>query len=312
MCVFISMQSVTDKKIYCCIPWAEYADFPLVRKLIKEKLSKCMHKIRIVISSYPEGMEISHQDSQDFINWLKNDLGEYAEIHVITMDDVPQETKWSGNLKDHNYKHGYSYPFEVCVDDCDVDYIARIETDFVTSDWDKIETILNEDFDLITTGQFHRELVDISCIIAKKETLLSLEDLRFDETTKRSIKFAGNGLASCSGNNQDVYCLFDRQKGIISNLSEQKDYDQLQWALMQFCEKSDKVYIINSNVVEFKHYLGMNIRLFGHLRNVQMEKGHDDKFLQYIERLKSEIDIDNYNLFPPYKKLIENYCDVYK
>ena len=80
---------------------------------------------------------------------------------------------------------------------------------------------------------------------------------------------------------------------------------------MQFLEKSDKVYIINSNVVEFKHYLGMNIRQFAHLRNIKLEKNHDDKFLQYIERMKSEIDFDNYNVFDPYKKLVESYCEQY-
>ena len=300
-----------NKKIYCCIPWAEYGDFPLARKLIKEKLSKCMAKIQIVVSSFPEGLHITQQQSNEFIEWLRNDLKGYADVKVITIDQVPQTTKYSGNLRDGNYKHGYSYPLEVCLDECEYDYIARIETDFVTKDWDNIEKIFDEDFDLITTGHFHRELIDISCFVAKKEVLLSLENLRFDETEQRSIKFAPNGLGSCSGNIFDTYCVFDRKNGIISNPNETKSYDQLQWALMQFCEKSDKVYIINSNVVEFKHYLGMNIRQYAHLRNISLEKSHDDRFLQYIDRVKLEINIDDYNLFPPYKSLMENYCEVY-
>jgi hypothetical protein len=37
----------------------------------------------------------------------------------------------------------------------------------------------------------------------------------------------------------------------------------------------------------------------------------DSSILRYVSKMKQEIDIDNYNLFPPYKKVIENYCEVY-
>jgi len=31
--------------------------------------------------------------------------------------------------------------------------------------------------------------------------------------------------------------------------------------------------------------------------------------MEYIEQTKSEIDINNYNLFPPYKILLEKFCE---
>lgn len=36
-----------NKSILCCIPWTEYYDYLLYRKLIKEKLSKRMVDIRV-------------------------------------------------------------------------------------------------------------------------------------------------------------------------------------------------------------------------------------------------------------------------
>ena len=299
------------KRIHCCIPWIDYCDFPLARKLIKEKLSKCMHQIDVVVSPYPHALGISESDSRDFGEWLRDDLRGYANVVSIHNDHAPLTTKWSGNQTDGTYKHGYGYPFEYVVDRCEVDYVARIETDYITFEWDKIQSVFNEDFDFISNGAFHRDCGDISFMVWRKDYLLSLPDIHFLEIEKPLIHFGANcNNGEYANATSQPYCIVDNHKDVLS-ADTTRVYDQYQRVLMQSHLYSNKTYVINHANVKYAHLRGMSTRYYGHLRNLTLHNDQHDMFIRYIDAMNQEIDINNYNLFEPFKKIVLDYYPQY-
>lgn len=314
-----------NKKIFCCIPWTEYCDYPLFRKLIKEKLSKCMAHIRVVVPSFPHGINIPQEEADKFYDWLRDDLSGFATVERLPLEQAPKVTKWSGQASDLTYNHSYVYQFEHCMDQCEYEYIARIETDFNTCDWDKIEKMFDEDFDLITVGIgcTHRPPGDVSFAVFKRDVLLGIEDLTFNMVTQRRIQFSyhnGNNDLFAKGAKDAI--LFDKTKCLYKS-DEQFRYDVFQWAVLRCVEKSDKVYLINPMNVDLEHYVGMTQQYFMFYRFCRKDDNitpqptdanmHVDEspLTKYIQKMKQQIDINNYNLFPVYKKMIEKYCQVY-
>lgn len=312
-----------DKKIFCCIPWTEYGDYPLCRKLIKEKLSKCMSHIRVVIPSFPNGMGLPQEEADNFYEWLKKDLEGFATVERLAKDQAPTTTKWSGNADDLTYNHFYVYQFEHCLNQCEYDYIARIETDFHTDDWDKIENILKQDFDLVTVGigPTYRPAGDVSFAVFKRDLLLSIEDLTFNMVTQRKIQYWYNHDShKLFGVDSEDVILFDKNT-LLNKSDEPFRYDIFQWAIFRCIEKSDKVYLINPLKVNLEHYVGMTQQYFTYRRinftdqspqagDVNLRFG-DDSLTKYIRKMKQRIDMNNYNLFPPYKKVIDRYSELY-
>jgi len=313
-----------NKKIFCCIPWTEYCDYPLARKLIKDKLSRCMAHIRVVIPSFPNGIGLTQEEADEFYDWLKNDLNGFATVERLTSDQAPRVTKWSGNADDSTFNHFYVYQFEHCIDQCEYDYIARIETDFDSDDWDKIEKIIDEDFDLITVGMgaTHRHGGDVSFTIFKRDLLLNIEDLTFNMVTQRKIHYDYDVNSEILfGENSNDYILFDRNTCLL-NMDEQYRYDIFQWSVFRCIENSNKVYLINPNKINLEHYVGMTQQYFTfrrmnvseHSKQVADQDNRREIYasmINYIQKMKRTIDIDNYNLFTPYKKLIEKFCNTY-
>ena len=310
------------KKILCCIPWTEYCDYPLCRQLIKEKLSKCMTEIRVVIPSFPNGIKLSQEDADKFYEWLKEDLRGYAIVERVTIDHtVSKTTKWSGNTNDRTYNPLYAYQFEHCLDQCQYEYVVRIETDFVTKDWDKFEKALEEDFDVVTVGigMTHRPPGDVSFFACKRDILLSVEDLTFTMTTQRKIWYAYHNNCKEFREATTDHILFDKNT-MMQKSDEQFMYDIFQWAVFRCIEKSDKVYLINAITVSFDHYVGMTQHYFMNRRinapdqTSQANDGTNQSqspLMKYIEYMMKEIDIDNYNLFPHYKATIKKYYELY-
>lgn len=302
------------------MPWGEHCDYPLARKFIKEKISKTMAEVRVLIPSFPEGTGISQKESNDFFDWLSEDLKGYAIVERLNRKFIPPQTKWSGNKSDGNLNYHYSYPFEYCLDNYSgYDYIARIETDFYTKDWEKIEKILEKDFDLVTLGtglkkhnktEIYRPNGDISFFVIRKDFLLSLEDLSFNDVERRNIHLrephGGDGV-----DNPEDYTLFDRNKHLAKS-DDKKSYSDFQWMLALTAEKSDKVYVIDPNKVLYHHFLGKTVAYISYTRGIRHATDSKyDALLRYINYMKSEMDINNYNLYPPYKKFIEKYYDEY-
>lgn len=312
-----------DKKIFCCIPWTEYCDYPLFRKLIKEKLSKCMSHIRVVIPSFPHGIGLTQTQADEFYNWLKNDLDGFAVVERLTPGQAPRVTKWSGNADDLTFNHFYVYQFEHCLDQCEYDYIARIETDFDSDDWDKIEKIFDKDFDLITVGigTTHRPSGDVSFAVFKRDLLLSIEDLTFNMVTQRKIHYNYNNNSNqLFGTDVDDCILFDKSN-LLTSSDEPFTYDIFQWGIFRCIEKSNKVYLINPKKINLEHYVGMTQQYFtfrrinspDHTAQVADQYNHQTyvSMKQYIRKMKQTIDLNNYNLFPPYKDLIEKFCRIH-
>lgn len=301
------------KKIMCCIPWSEYCDYPLSRKLIKENLSKCMSEIRVIIPSIPDGCDISQKEADDFFEWLSNDLKGYATVERITNNKFPNTTKWSGNQGDNTFSPRYLYPLEYCIDTSDTEYVARIETDFVTDDWDKIQTILDQDFEVLTLGMgsTYRPHGDICFFVVKRE-LLNDPDITFLNTTRKTIRYIYHNTSTETFGHPDPFIKID-----TTQLWDVKDdlrmYDHYEWTLLRCIEKSNKAYLVNPMNVSFDHCFGITQQYFMHKRGETVTEPPiwHPSLLRYVERMKQRIDIDNYNLFPPYKKLIENYCEVY-
>tara|TARA_R110000868_G_scaffold329126_2_gene589952 strand:+ start:3169 stop:4023 length:855 start_codon:yes stop_codon:yes gene_type:complete len=279
-----------------------------------------MTDIRVVVPSFPEGIELKSSDVDDFYNWLTDDLRGYATVERITLDKSPKVTKWSGKVEDNTYNHFYTYQFEHCLDSCQYDYIARIETDFHTNDWDKFEKALLEDFDLITLGlgPTHRHAGDVSFAVFKRDLLLSVEDLMFTMSTNRKIQFNYNYNSDKQFRNTDGHILFDKNQ-FLHKSDEQFRYDIFQWAIFRCIEKSDKVYLMHPLNVKTEHYVGMTQQASMYRRikfttqTPQLTDFHainkNSVLMKYIEQTTSEIDINNYNLFPPYKILVEKFCE---
>ena len=313
---------IMNKQILCCIPWTEYCDYPLCRKLIKEKLSKCMAEIRVVIPSGPHGIKLSQEAVDEFYEWLKEDLKGYAIVERIAIDHTVQTTtKWSGNTNDRTFNPLYAYQFEHCVDQCKYDYIARIETDFVTDDWDKFEKALEQDFDVVTVGigMTHRPAGDVSFFACKRNLLLNIEDLVFTMTTQRRIWYSYHNNSDQLREATTDHMLFDKNT-MLQKSEEPFLYDIFQWLVFRCIEQSEKVYLINPITVKFDHYVGMTQYYFMYRRLKSPDQtpqpsdalNHPNSpWMKYIELMRSELDINNYNLFPPYKTLVDNYCLEY-
>lgn len=311
-----------NKQILCCIPWTEYCDYPLCRKLIKEKLSKCMTEIRVIIPSGPHGIKLSQEAVDEFYNWLSEDLRGYAIVERSVIDHtVTTTTKWSGNTNDRNYNPLYAYQFEYCVDQCNYDYVARIETDFVTKDWDKFEKALEEDFDVITVGigKTHRSAGDVSFFACKRSLLLNIQDMIFTMVKQRKIWYSYHNNTEELRTSGPDYILLDKAK-MLQKSDEEFLYDIFQWCVFRCIEQSDKTYLINPITVNFDHYVGMTQHYFMYRRlkspdqTPQASDGLNhpqSPWMKYIHYMRDEIDLNNYNLFPPYKTLLDNYCIEY-
>ena len=305
-----------DKKILCHIPWSQYCDYPLMRKLIKENLSKTKTDIKIIVPSVL-GLGISENDSIEFINWLRDDLSGYATVENIEYKDAPENTRWSGKKSDGSLSFQYTYPFEYCIEKyTDYPYIARIETDFATKEWHKIEKILEKDFDFVTIGtglkkhgktEVYRPFGDVSFFVTRRNVLLNLPELTFLNIDCKHVN-----IRECHGHdgieNSEDYTLFNRHTHMTFQTYV---LDHFQWMLSLIMKSSDKVYVIDPNKVLHHHFVGKTSAYYCCVRgnkHIISDKKYDG-LLRYINYMKSELDIDNYNLFPPYKKLIEKYYD---
>ena len=303
------------KKISCCIPWAEYCDYPLCRKLIKERLSKCMAEIKVIIPSIPSGIDISQEQANEFYEWLKQDLEGYAIVEQLSADGLPVTTKWSGTQLDSTFSHQYLYPFEYCVDQTNCEYVARLETDLVIDEWDKIEKVFNEDFEIVVLGigSTHRPHGDISFFVIKRDFLLNMKDITFLNLEKEVIRYTYHNNQRELFENVKDYLLIDNET-LLKETDQRRTYDHYEWGLLKCIQLSNKAYLINPMKVKYHHFLGITQKYFTHRRGeplVDLAIESDPSILRYVSKMKQEIDIDNYNLFPPYKKVIENYCEVY-
>ena len=304
-----------DKRISCCIPWAEYCDYPLCRKLIKEKLSKCMTEIRVIIPSIPSGIDISQEQSNEFYQWLKSDLDGYAIVEQLPADNLPITTKWSGSQIDSTFSHQYLYPFEYCVDKTDCEYVARLETDLVIDDWDKIETVFDEDFEIVVLGigSTHRPHGDISFFVIKRDLLLNMKNITFLNAEKEVISYNYHNNQRELFEDAKDYLLID-SKVLLKETDQRRTYDHYEWGLLKCIQSSNKSYLINPMKVRYHHFLGITQKYFTHRRGepqVDLQIESNPSILRYVKKMKQELDMNNYNLFSPYKNVIENYCEVY-
>lgn len=310
-----------NKNIFCGIAWMEFFDYPMLRKLIKEELARDIKKIQISIPSNPGAFGKSEKDADEFLNWLQNDLSCCPNVTVnkFTINDVPEITKYSGNKTKGDLSLCYVYPIEYCFEKCDQEYFLRIETDFFTTDWRRIKKFIDEtDFDLINTGCLENGPLDVSFWCLKMQA--------FNEYVTDKTFLNGNfypytdiqGLPQAMSRRMSSQ---DTDHLIASNINRQTDvlkrdhsynYDHFQWMMFQIINKSDKVFVLNPKSVDIRHYISMNQSTAHYIRTNKFCALQDDKCFKYIETCKVHGLYENYNMYLPYKNVMDKYYEDYK
>lgn len=310
-----------NKNIFCGIGWSELFDYPMLRKFIKEELIHDVKKILIAIPSSPHSFGKNEKDAEEFLNWLKDDFKDCKNVSVenFTINDVPEPSKYCGSKQKGDISFGYMYPIEYCFDRCDQDYFLRIETDFVTTGWNKIKKFIDEtDFDLINNGCLASSPLDVSFWCLKMKA--------FEENVSEKIFLNGNfGTFTCfsplidsisrkmcpSELDNVVAYNVDRQKDLI-HLNENRSYDHFQWMFFQIMRNSDKVYVLNPKAVDIRHYMGMNQSCTSFYREKIFTYGGEDRYYKYIRTCKVHNCYENYNMYEPCKKLMDEYYSAYE
>ena len=91
---------------------------------------------------------------------------------------------------------------------------------------------------------------------------MTLDNLTFNDIECRNLSF-NEPHGTDEVNNPEDYTLFDRTKHFTTS-DHKKTYSDFQWMLALIMEKSDKVYVIDPNNIQYRHFLGKTLNYFSY------------------------------------------------